>query len=171
MQEVVDSLTAQKLQLTTNVCDMERTVATATAAETNHRSELQRMVQENADLVISVKRLELQLEKSINNAPDSTADELLQKIQIENQNLLAANGQLTASNERLQLKRKTIADAHNLLSAKSQGQETKLRLYKTKLIDFSAQLKELRACKEVLLQTVREYSQAVSKWQSEILTV
>lgn len=171
MQEVVDSLTAQKLQLTTNVCDMERTVATATAAETNHKSELQRMVQENADLVISVKRLELQLEKSINNAPDSTADELLQKIQIENQNLLAANGQLTASNERLQLKRKTIADAHNLLSAKSQGQETKLRLYKTKLIDFSAQLKELRACKEVLLQTVREYSQAVSKWQSEILTV
>lgn len=57
------------------------------------------------------------------------------------------------------------------LQAKCNSHETKIKLYRTKLVDFSGKLKELRICKEVLLTTVREYSQAVSKWQGEILAV
>lgn len=57
------------------------------------------------------------------------------------------------------------------LQTKCSAHENKIKLYRTKLVDFSGQLKELRMCKEVLLTTVREYSQAVIKWQGEILTV
>lgn len=57
------------------------------------------------------------------------------------------------------------------LQTKCSSHENKIKLYRTKLVDFSGQLKELRMCKEVLLTTVREYSEAVNKWQGEILTV
>lgn len=57
------------------------------------------------------------------------------------------------------------------VQTKCGAHEAKIKLYRTKLVDFSGQLKELRMCKEVLLTTVREYSQDVNKWQGEILTV
>lgn len=49
------------------------------------------------------------------------------------------------------------------------NQTNRLSKYKTKLIEFSTKLKQLRHTKEVLLDTVTDYSESITKWQSEIV--
>lgn len=202
MQEVVDSLTQQKLALTIRINDLdaanstllvdlsklrdEHKVAVQASSNTDAiKTELQRLSLENTELIVTNKKLEVELKKADDKLEkamefseiESNYVELKGKFDklVEDQlNLEKINVDLTSKNELLNINERKLTksvDDQNLLLTKCKSQESKLRLYKTKLIDFSAQLKQLKSCKEVLLKTVNEYSAAVSKWQSEILIV
>lgn len=195
MQEVVDSLTEQKLALTIRINDLDKANSTLlvdlSKLRDEHKvadsikSELERLSLENTDLIVTNKKLEValkkaddKLEKAMEFAEvESNYVELKDKFDklIKDQlNLENINIDLTSKNDMLNTNERKLTkslDDQNQLLNKCKNQEYKLRLYKTKLIDFSAQLKQLKSCKEVLLITVKEYSVAVSKWQSEILIV
>lgn len=202
MQEVVDSLTQQKLALTIRINDLDKANSTllsdlsklrdehkvAVQASINTdslKTELQRLSLENTELIVTNKKLEIEIKKSddkLEKAMEFAENESnyvqlkgkFDKLVEDLQNLEKINIDLTSKNDLLNINEQKLSksmDDQNLLLNKCKNQESKLRLYKTKLIDFSAQLKQLKSCKEVLLKTVNEYSGAVSKWQSEILIV
>lgn len=75
--------------------------------------------------------------------------------------------QLAAETQRTQ--RAEAQAAHQL--ERCQSYEAKVRLYRSKLVGFAGQVKELRVCKEVMRSTVTEYSQDVSKWRADLMDV
>lgn len=202
MQEVVDSLTQQKLSHTIRINDLDKANSTlladlsklrdehnvAVQASINMNSikaELQRLSLENTELIVTNKKLEVALKKSDDKLVEAMEfaenesnyvqlKDKFDKLVEDQQNLEKINIDLTSKNDQLNINErkltKSMDDQNHLLNI-CKYQESKLQLYKTKLIDFSAQLKQLKSCKEVLLKTVNEYSVAVSKWQSEILIV
>lgn len=49
------------------------------------------------------------------------------------------------------------------------SQANKMSKYKSKLIEFSSKLKQLRHTKEILLNIVTDHSEAITKWQNDIM--
>lgn len=50
----------------------------------------------------------------------------------------------------------------------NEEQSQKLSKYKSKIIEFSTKLKQLKQCRDVLKETVTEYSAAIGQWQNQI---
>lgn len=72
--------------------------------------------------------------------------------------------------EKLLIELATTGEQNTILTQHSRKQADKLKLYKTKIIEFSGKLKQLKASKEILAKIVAEYSQSVTKWQLDIIT-
>lgn len=72
-------------------------------------------------------------------------------------------------NEKLAAELSSLNEQNAILTQHSRKQADKLKLYKTKTIEFSTKLKQLKISKEVLAKIVAEYSQSVTKWQLDII--
>lgn len=81
------------------------------------------------------------------------------------------NYNVSKSVQTLESDKKCLTDYNSKLINQTDHQQQKLKLYKLKLLEFSQKLKQLKSTKEILLNTVKEYSEALPKWQREILTV
>lgn len=73
-------------------------------------------------------------------------------------------------NDKLVFELSATSEQNSILTQHSRKQADKLKLYKTKIIEFSAKLKQLKSSKEILAKIVAEYSQSVTKWQLDIIT-
>lgn len=73
------------------------------------------------------------------------------------------------NNEKLVVDLTAIAEQNSILTKHSRKQADKLKLYKSKIVEFSAKLKQLKLSKELLAKIVAEYSQSVTKWQLDII--
>lgn len=72
-------------------------------------------------------------------------------------------------NEKLVEELSTVGERNTIMTQHSRKQAEKLKLYKSKIIEFSAKLKQLKLSKEVLAKIVAEYSQSVTQWQLDIV--
>lgn len=73
------------------------------------------------------------------------------------------------NNDKLIVDLSAASEQNAILTQHSRKQADKLKLYKTKILEFSAKLKQLKLSKEVLAKIVAEYSQSVTKWQLDII--
>lgn len=73
-------------------------------------------------------------------------------------------------NEKLAMDLSAIGEQNTIVTQHSRRQVEKLKLYKSKIIEFSAKLKQLKLSKEVLAKIVAEYSQSVTQWQLDIVS-
>lgn len=72
--------------------------------------------------------------------------------------------------EKLMVELAATGEQNTILTKHSRKQADKLKLYKSKIVEFSAKLKQLKLSKEILAKIVAEYSQSVTKWQLDIIT-
>lgn len=73
-------------------------------------------------------------------------------------------------NEKLIVELAAVGEQNAILTQHSRKQCDKLKLYKSKILEFSGKLKQLKSSKEVLAKIVAEYSQSVTKWQLDIIS-
>lgn len=190
MQEILDSITEQKLALTTKITDLERdnnslknhisilsqevkTVSDLSIENESLKRQLNRLTEENEELLSELQNTELQLKSNNDEKPvlDDSAAVKCEQIQVQLDKINQLYSEMEKANANYHIKYEQLSAEKLIVQSKCTTQEAKLKLYKSKLMDFSQQLKKLKSCKEILLTTVKEYSQAVSKWQGDILTV
>lgn len=198
MQEIVDNLTETKLETANRICDLEKSLSVANTqiAKANEelnalkqqaieneslRRQIQRLTDENEELISEMEQLEA------NSKGDRLADMAnYESLKLENEKLT----ETVAKNEKFLVKMndhqeqfdkislelqeskdrndKLIVDL-SALGEHSRKQADKLKLYKSKIVDISVKLKQLKANKEILAKIVAEYSQSVTQWQADII--
>ncbi|KAL1386083.1 hypothetical protein pipiens_012867 [Culex pipiens pipiens] len=162
MQEVVESLTQQKLQAAMKVDELEKSL-----------SGLRRELDGAALLREQLEKISVE-----NEAFKRQIDRLTE----ENEELLGAitgmEGKLKISEQEQQsLAQSKITLEQELEKTKSEsnpsGKEEKLirklKLYKNKVQEISAKVLLLKSDRKILLKTVKEYSEQVPKWQKELV--
>ncbi|XP_039431092.1 GRIP and coiled-coil domain-containing protein 2 [Culex pipiens pallens] len=162
MQEVVESLTQQKLQAAMKVDELEKSL-----------SGLRRELDGAALLREQLEKISVE-----NEAFKRQIDRLTE----ENEELLGAitgmEGKLKSSEQEQQsLAQSKITLEQELEKARSEsnpsGKEEKLirklKLYKNKVQEISAKVLLLKSDRKILLKTVKEYSEQVPKWQKELV--
>lgn len=152
------------------------------------KRQIKRLTDENEELISEMEQLEA------TSKEEHLADlERYEKLKLENEKLL----EMTKDSEKFMIKltehqeqfdkislelQETIeknekligelaatGEQNTILTQHSRKQADKLKLYKTKIVEFSAKLKQLRLSKETLAKIVAEYSQSVTKWQLDII--
>lgn len=228
MQELVDSLTENKLTSTIQISDLQSQLTRlqneikiskdkiSSFSETLIENEslnrqIKRLTDENEDLISDMSKMEEKLDivnkMSLQHQQDlllleksDKQSEYLEKIK----NLEDAIYKETNSNELLQYKKivdeknheikslqiildeksneirsllenriseeeiKTLNEENNKNKLLIEKYETKLKLYKGKIIEINNKFKQLKIMRTVLLDTVKDYSSTIPKWQLEI---
>lgn len=205
MQEMVESLTHNKLADATKLEDLNKQIFfkdKSLKELQNQHSTFNEMSIENEGLKRQLKRLSDENEDLLSQmqsfeSTDKTTDLCCDvKVQIEklNQELLEAskqNEEKNRENKSLQSlidnnssKIKKIiqenSELKEILESRDEATPTdqvrikydkcikKLKVYREKICDISERFELLKADKEVLMSTTKEYSESVSKWQKEI---
>lgn len=75
---------------------------------------------------------------------------------------------IETNNDKIDVFKEQLQHENELLKKKCDEQTFKLSKYKTKIIEFSCKLKEMKQSKKILSETVGEYSSSVTKWQKQI---
>ncbi|XP_055639389.1 GRIP and coiled-coil domain-containing protein 2 [Toxorhynchites rutilus septentrionalis] len=162
MQEVVDSVTGQKLEAVMKVDELEKAVAglrreldgAALLREQMERTsderdalqrQIKRLTEENEDLLADLSSMEAKLAEGSDRIK-------------------------SLENEKEIISRKLLEPAVDPASSgKEERLIRKLKLYKNKLNEISAKILLLKSDRKILMKTVREYSDQVPKWQEELL--
>ncbi|XP_037049807.1 GRIP and coiled-coil domain-containing protein 2 [Bradysia coprophila] len=198
MQEIVDSLTETKLETANRICDLEKSLSMANAqiAKTNEevnalqqhaieneslRRQIQRLTDENEELISEMEQLEAKskgdhLADIANCESLKLENEKLRETVVNNEKFMIKLSDHQEQFDKIALELQASKETNDklvvdlsALSEHSRKQADKLKLYKSKIVDISAKLKQLKSNKEVLAKIVAEYSQSVTKWQADII--
>lgn len=172
MQEMVSSLTENKLRATTRIDELENSLTkvrqqlehseSAVIENESLKRQIKRLTDENDGLLSDMQLLEKQIQVTTLPSVDKTAVNL---------ELAKAQQELTAKAEQITKLEHDSAIERQTLTAQSKALTKKLALYRAKILDVAGKVKQLKKGKEILSETVNDYSKAVSKWQLEIVTV
>lgn len=206
MQEMVESLTQNKLVDATKLEDLNKQISVKQKSLEELQNQLGTFNEisiENEALKRQLKRLSdenddlLSQMQAIDSTPECSNTEVKNQIDRLTQELLEAakhNEEKTRENKSLQsLIDNNSAKIKKIIQENSELKETlesrddltstdqvqtkyekcirKLKLYREKICDISEKFKLLKADREILMSTTKEYSESVSKWQKEIANV
>ena len=201
MQEMMESLTNNKLENATKLEDLNKQIIAkekllkemenqlATSNETSieyeaFKRQVKRLSDENDDLILQMQSLDA---KTV----DHDDKEQIERLKQELLEATKQNEEKTHENKSLQslidnnsTKIKKLIQENSELKEilESRGNATstdqvkinyekcikKLRFYREKISEISEKFQLLKADREVLISTTKEYSEYVSKWQKEI---
>uniref|UniRef100_A0A0A1WMI9 GRIP and coiled-coil domain-containing protein 2 n=1 Tax=Zeugodacus cucurbitae TaxID=28588 RepID=A0A0A1WMI9_ZEUCU len=191
MKETLEQFTEQKLKLTGELSDLQKKSKIDEEVVTKLRIEneslqrqLTRLNDDNESLLKDIDRMENQLNQV--NILGMEQKKHLGLLELEVNKLREAESinttlQSTVSitqeeNKALKEQENTIKQALEELSCKysrakeiNSEQRHKFNALKDRFVEVHRKLKNLKECKRVLLETQHEYSEAVSKWQVEIV--
>ncbi|XP_058824692.1 GRIP and coiled-coil domain-containing protein 2 isoform X2 [Topomyia yanbarensis] len=162
MQEMVDSLTEQKLNATIRVDELKKVVASSMRELEGAaliREQLEKLSNENEAFKRQIQRLTDENEELLGNL--STMEDRLKSLATNNQQVEQEKSILEV--ELSKLKNETVS------SEKEKKLIRKLKLYKNKVQEISAKILLLKSDRKILMKTVKEYSEQVPKWQKELL--
>ncbi|GAB0088922.1 hypothetical protein DMENIID0001_033860 [Sergentomyia squamirostris] len=194
MQEVVDSLTENKLSCTMKITELngvikslevklkettvnrEKTLEALSIENEAFKRQINRLTDENDSLAADVTSMDVKLKE-------------VSKIGVEQQNLLiqlrdmtsnrekdsqileetrAQLTQITEENKKLQENLKSIEEKHQKDLEKT---SSKMKLYRGKIVEMSTKLKQLKQSYKTMVDIVQDYSQSVPNWQTEMQIV
>lgn len=162
MQEVVESLTQQKLQAAMRVDELEKSLSGLRRELDGAallREQLEKASLENEAFKRQIERL------------TEENEELLSGISGMEEKLKAAEKEHETLKESKQTLEQELDKAKS--ESNSPGREEKLirklKLYKNKVQEISAKILLLKSDRKILLKTVKEYSEQVPKWQKELV--
>ncbi|XP_062561880.1 GRIP and coiled-coil domain-containing protein 2 [Armigeres subalbatus] len=162
MQEMVASLTEQKLNAAMKVDELDKLVA-GLRREVDGcallKGQLDKLSIENEGFQRQIKRLTEENEELL--ADLSGMETKVKEMEVGMEK--AEESKLLLEQELLRAKNETA------LSGKEEKLIRKLKLYKNKVQEISAKILLLKSDRKILIKTVREYSEQVPKWQKELL--
>ncbi|XP_065083245.1 GRIP and coiled-coil domain-containing protein 2 [Ochlerotatus camptorhynchus] len=162
MQEMVSSLTEQKLQAAMKADELQKMVAGLRRELDGAallREQLEKFSVENEAFQRQIKRLTDENEELLGDLSGMEAK--MQKLEGEKEKL--KESKVVVEQELLKAK------GEGVLTGKEEKLIRKLKLYKNKVQDISAKVLLLKSDRKILLKTVKEYSEQVPKWQKELL--
>lgn len=162
MQEMVSSLTEQKLNAAMKVDELEKAVAGLRREVDGAallRDQLDKLSVENEAFQRQIKRLTDENEELLGDL--SSMEAKMKEVEDEKETVKASKVAL----EQELLKAKNEA----ALSGKEEKLIRKLKLYKNKVQEISAKVLLLKSDRKILMKTVKDYSEQVPKWQKELL--
>ncbi|KXJ76211.1 hypothetical protein RP20_CCG010132 [Aedes albopictus] len=162
MQEMVSSLTEQKLNAAMKVDELEKAVAGLKREVDGAallRDQLDKLSVENEAFQRQIKRLTDENEELLGDL--SSMEAKMKELGDEKKTVEASKVAL----EQELLKAKNEA----ALSGKEEKLIRKLKLYKNKVQEISAKVLLLKSDRKILMKTVKDYSEQVPKWQKELL--
>ncbi|XP_053696915.1 GRIP and coiled-coil domain-containing protein 2-like [Sabethes cyaneus] len=155
MQEVVESLTDQKLKAAMRVDELEKS-----ASGLRRELEGAALLREKQDkLSVENEAFRRQI-KRLTDENEQLLDDLGG---MENKLKILEDDNRKVKQEMTEVK----TDATQ--SGKEEKLVRKLKLYKNKVQEISAKILLLKSDRKILLKTVKEYSEQVPKWQKELL--
>ncbi|XP_055547661.1 GRIP and coiled-coil domain-containing protein 2 isoform X2 [Wyeomyia smithii] len=158
MQEVVDSLTDQKLKAAMRVDELEKVVVglrRELEGAALLRDRLEKSSDTNEALQRQIKRLTDENEQLLDDL--AGMENKLKDLETDKQKI------------ELQQKQLTKVNSETVQSGREEKLIRKLKLYKNKVQEISAKILLLKSDRKILLKTVKEYSEEVPKWQKELL--
>lgn len=194
MKEIVDNLTENKLAQANKIDLLEKQLTRYNQVDIENEAlkrQLQRLTDENDSLLLQIESVDTQL---IKTKIIPAEDELDKQIEALKMQVLSLEKQL----EEKTRESKSLQDLvdHNSAKIKSLIQENsdlkdsievysnstptdqvkmkydkcikKLKLYREKIYEISEKLTKLKADREILLKTTKNYSEYISKWQNDL---
>nr|XP_029720123.1 GRIP and coiled-coil domain-containing protein 2-like [Aedes albopictus] len=162
MQEMVSSLTEQKLNAAMKVDELEKAVAGLKREVDGAallRDQLDKLSVENEAFQRQIKRLTDENEELLGDL--SSMEAKMKEMGDEKKTVEASK--VALQQELLKAKNEAA------LSGKEEKLIRKLKLYKNKVQEISAKVLLLKSDRKILMKTVKDYSEQVPKWQKELL--
>lgn len=218
MQELVDSLTQNKLNSTTTINELQNKILKLESAlkllneenckysqydieNESLKRQIKRLAEENDEVLKDFETLEKKFEDVSKISLEHQKGLLLlekssEKIEIENKSLRdevkLKNKNYEELKKMLEIKEQELK-SHQIIQKELKSNENaeykrlqteftelkeqkfksdeKLKLFKTKLKEFSVSLKQMKETRESLIEIVNEYSSTVPKWQSDLSNI
>ncbi|XP_013112832.2 GRIP and coiled-coil domain-containing protein 2 [Stomoxys calcitrans] len=177
MKEMLEAYTEHKLQLSTQISDLEKRrklegeqLDKLSIENESLKRQISRLTQDNDSLLTDIENMEGQL-KQVSGLGKEQKHHLvlleqeineLRQAEGRNQELLIKNADLTKSLEELKEKYVFIKEINT-------EQRQKFNSLKDRFIEVHKKLKKLKECKRILLETQHEYADSVTQWQMEII--
>lgn len=164
----IKRLTDENEDLITDMSKMEEKLDTVNKMSLQHQQDLLLLEKSDkqSEYIEMIKNLEDQLFKK----SETSSNEVLQYIKIVDEKNHEINSLL--ENRSYEEEIKTELNKMNEENIQNklliEKYETKLKLYKGKIIEINNKFKQLKIMRTVLLDTVKDYSSTIPKWQLEI---
>lgn len=177
MKEMLEAYTEHKLQLTTQVSELEKQrkidrekIEKLNIENESLKRQLDRLTEDNDSLLIDIENMEKQLQQVSGLGKEQKQNLVRLEEEINrlrengenNKELITRNADLTKSLEELKEKYSFVKEINS-------EQRQKFNALKDRFIDVHKKLKKLKECKRILLETQHEYADSVSQWQMEII--
>lgn len=174
MKEMLEAYTENKLQLTTQVAELQKqrkfdteNLEKFSIENESLKRQLQRLTEDNESLLTDIENMEQQLQQ-VSSLGKGQKQQLallqkeLKEAEVKKNEVHRKNNDLFLELEGLKEKYKFIKDINT-------EQRHKFNSLKDRFIEVHKKLKKLKECKRILLETQHEYADAVSQWQNEII--
>ncbi|XP_073843332.1 GRIP and coiled-coil domain containing 185 kDa [Musca autumnalis] len=177
MKEMLEAYTEHKLQLTTQLSELEKRrkleteqLEKLTIENESLKRQLSRLNDDNDSLLRDIENMECQLQQVSGLGKEQKQhlvlleQEINQLREAEKQNklLIEENNELSKSLDELKEKYSFIKEINT-------EQRHKFNALKDRFIEVHKKVKKLKECKRILLETQHEYADSVSQWQMEII--
>ncbi|XP_037948584.1 GRIP and coiled-coil domain-containing protein 2 [Teleopsis dalmanni] len=192
MKEMLEEFTTNKLELTSKVAELqqnlnikENIINELNIENESVKRQLDRMMDENESLLKDIDQMESNL-KQVNvigmeqkthlNLLELEVNKLKESESLNN-TLKNQVCQLLAENEAYKNGENAMATSLQEMSEKyanlkdiNSKQRKKFNALKDRFVIVFKKVNKLKECKRILLETQHEYAEAVTKWQTEIIT-
>ncbi|XP_046804900.1 GRIP and coiled-coil domain-containing protein 2 isoform X2 [Lucilia cuprina] len=177
MKEMLEAYTENKLQLTTQVVELQKqrkldaeNLEKFSIENESLKRQLQRLTDDNESLLTDIENMEAQL-KQVSGFGKEQKQHLvslekeiaqLKEAEVKAHEIQLKNDELCQELQEIKEKYKFIKDINT-------EQRHKFNSLKDRFIEVHKKLKKLKECKRILLETQHEYADSVSQWQNEII--
>lgn len=174
---MLEVYTENKLELTTQVSEHQKqrkvnqeNLEKLSIENESLKRQLQRLTDDNESLLTDIENMESQL-KQVSELSKEQKQRIISletvTIQLKENNTECSDSQRKI--EELSHELEELKEKYRFVKEINTEQKNKFNSLKDRFIELHKKVKNLRACKRILLETQHEYADSVSQWQNEII--
>ncbi|TMW46238.1 hypothetical protein DOY81_008677 [Sarcophaga bullata] len=177
MKEMLEVYTENKLQLTTQVTELQKqrkldqeNLDKLTIENESLKRQLQRLTEDNESLLTDIENMESQLKQVSGLTKEQK--QCIKALENENNQLKENNTECNDAQKKVdELNRELeeVKEKYKFIKDINTEQRNRFNSLKDRFIEVHKKVKTLKECKRILLETQHEYADSVSQWQNEII--
>ncbi|XP_061389499.1 GRIP and coiled-coil domain-containing protein 2 [Musca vetustissima] len=177
MKEMLEAYTEHKLQLTTQLSELEKRrkqdneqLEKLSIENESLKRQISRLNDDNDSLLRDIENMECQLQQVSGLGKEQKQHLVMLEDEINKlREAEMANKQLTERNNELTKSLDELKEKYSFIKEINTEQRHKFNALKDRFIEVHKKVKKLKECKRILLETQHEYADSVSQWQMEII--
>ncbi|XP_005185924.2 GRIP and coiled-coil domain-containing protein 2 [Musca domestica] len=177
MKEMLEAYTEYKLQLTTQLSELEKRrkhdteqLEKLSIENESLKRQLDRLNEDNDSLLRDIENMECQLQQVSGLGKEQKQHLVLLEQEINQlREAEAKNKELIVKNNELNKSLNELKEKYSFVKEINTEQRHKFNALKDRFIEVHKKVKKLKECKRILLETQHEYADSVSQWQIEII--
>ena len=177
MKEMLEVYTENKLQLTTQVAELQKqrkldqeNLDKLAIENESLKRQLQRLTEDNESLLTDIENMESQLKQVSGLSKEQK--QCIKVLENENRQLKENNTECDDAQKKVdELNRELeeVKEKYKFIKDINTEQRNRFNSLKDRFIEVHKKVKTLKECKRILLETQHEYADSVSQWQNEII--